>query len=225
MKRSKLITLFFIFTVLFKGVSSVKAEDLTRYQDQSDISQLLLKWGYFRDHGMWEELADTFHTDGNIQVTWYVGPFNGFVDASKEMAMRGVKASHVMKPSIISVKEDRAIAITPVSIIGRAKGPLGIELDMTSEAQFFDFVEKRDSIWRISRRICIYQKDRIDSTSPSIAFWLASFFMNTDDFDPAFKHLGMVLSRAGYKIHPGQVVDNTGASKALYQEGLIWLNK
>ncbi len=194
-------------------------------EDRSDISQLILRWGYYRDHGMWNELLETFHSDGEIQVTWYVGKFDGFVEASKEMAKRGVSSIHVMKPSIIDIERDRAIAITPVSIMGRATAALGVELDMTSGAQFFDFLERRSGEWRISRRICIYQKDRMDSVGPSLKFWLMSFIMPTDKFDPAYKHLGMVLSKAGYAIQPGQVVDNTEASRRLYEHGQRWLRQ
>jgi hypothetical protein len=194
-------------------------------QDCSRISQVILRWGYFRDHGMWEALLDTFHPDGEIQVTWYKGRFDGFVAASREMARRGVNSRHVMKPSMIDVAGHRAVAITPVSILGRAKAPLGVEVDLASQAQFFDFFERNSEEWRISRRICIYQQDRMDSVGPSLKFWLLSFLLPTHKFDPAYKHLGLVLNKAGYDIQPGQVVDNTDASRKLYQEGQDWLHE
>lgn len=196
-----------------------------RAEDRSDIAQLLLRWGYYRDHNLWEELAQTFHADGEIQVTWYRGTFSGFVQASKDMARRGQRSTHVMQPSIIELQGDRAIAITPVSILGRAAVRKGVELDMTSYAQFFDFLERRAGEWRILRRVCIYQKDRIDSVLPSLKFWLMSWFMPTAKFDPAYRNLAMVLSRAGYTIEPGQVVDNTEGSRALYEEGQRWLHE
>lgn len=195
------------------------------YQDKSDISQLILRWGYYRDHGMWEQLSETFHPDGQIQVTWYVGDFEGFVAASKQMAQRGVNSRHMMKPSLIDIDTERAIAITPVSIVGRAVAAMGVEVDLTSEAQFLDFLEKKAGLWRISRRICIYQKDRMDSVLPSLRFWFMSLLMPTGKFDPAYKHLGMVLGRAGYEIQPGQVVDNTDACTKLYQQAQRWLHK
>lgn len=194
-------------------------------QDRAAISQVILRWGYFRDHGMWDELLQTFHPDGHIQVTWHIGRFDGFVEASRNMAQRGVHSRHVMKPSLIDVDGDRAIAITPVSILGRAKPVPGLEVDLTSHAQFFDFFESRSGEWRIARRICVYQQDRMDSVLPSLTFWLMGLFMPTHKFDPAYKHLGIVLSRAGYAIQPGQVVDNTDASRALYQEARAWLHE
>jgi len=195
------------------------------YQARSDIAQLILKWGYFRDHGMWSDLLDTFHEDGKIQVSWFNGTFPGFVDASRAMAQRGSASSHVMKPSIIDIAGDRAIAITPVTIQARALGPLGVELDVSSEAQFFDFVEKRANVWRIARRFCIYQKDRMDSVQPSLRFWLIGLFISKDTFHPAYRYLGLSLSQKGYAVQPGQIVDNSDESHALYSEGRQWLSQ
>ncbi len=194
-------------------------------EDRSAISQLILHWGYFRDHGLWEALADTFHPDGEIQVSWYSGAFEGFVEASKDMAQRGSQSTHIMDPSLIDVHGDRAIAITPVSIRGRAKVALGIEVDLTSEAHFFDFLQQREGTWRMLRRVCIYQKDRMDSVQPSLRFWLLSRLMPTGRFEPSYRHLGVVLKKLGYAIQPGQVSDYTPASQALYAEGQRWLQR
>lgn len=193
----------------------------TNHQARSDISQLMYKWGFYRDHGMWNELRNTFHPDGTIQVTWFIGEFSDFVDASIKMAEGGIESIHIMKPSIVDVVGDRAIAITPASITARANP--GVEIDLSSEAYFFDFVERRNGEWKILRRVAVYQKDRIDSVYPSIRFWVMSWFLNTDDFHPAYKFLGAAMSQQGYTVHP-QVVDKTDESRALYAEGQSWLN-
>ncbi|EIT70595.1 nuclear transport factor 2 family protein [Hydrocarboniphaga effusa] len=232
--KSAAILSAFLLTLSF-GLGPVNAAETHRalstpnvnatYQARSDIGQLILKWGYFRDHGMWSDLLDTFHHDGEIQVSWFKGKFPGFVEASRAMAQSGAASSHVMKPSIIDIAGDRAIAITPVTIQARARGPLGIELDVSSEAQFFDFVEKRADVWRIARRLCIYQKDRMDSVGPSLRFWLIGFFIDEDAYDPAYRYLALSLSQKGYAIQPGQIVDNTDESRALFVEARRWLSQ
>jgi len=213
-----------VFWLTAVGAQALEEELAMGGEDaREDISQLILHWGYYRDHGLWDRLAETFHPDGEIQVTWYRGPFSGFVEASRAMAAGGSRSTHVMFPPVIDLQGERAIAITPVEIRGRASVALGVEVDMTSEARFFDFVEKRAGQWRILRRVCVYQKDRIDSVLPSLRFWLMGLFMPTGKFDPAYKHLGMVLEKAGFEIQPDQVVDNTAAARALYEEGQAWL--
>lgn len=197
------------------------AQDPSVYESRSDIGQLINKWGYFRDHDLWDELRATFHPGGEIQVTWYIGSFDGFVDASIGMAEGGAKSAHIMKPSIIDVVGDRAFAITPASITGR--GDAGVEVDLNSYAMFFDFLERKGGEWRFTRRVAVYQKDRMDSVGPSFRFWLMSFFLDTDKFDPAYKHLGAAMEAQGYEILPGQIVDHSDESRALYREGQDWL--
>jgi len=192
------------------------------YEDRSDISQIILRWGYYRDHGLWEELRNTFHPDGEIQITWYVGQFSGFVDASIRMAEGGAESTHIIESSIIEVEDERAIAITPVSITARAEAR-GMDFDITSHAYFFDFLERRDNAWRITRRVGVYQKDRMDAVEPSARFSFFYTALNIGQYEPAFKHLAAALSVQNFKIQPGQVVDNTDASRALYESGQNWL--
>ena len=191
-------------------------------QDITEISQLLLNWGFFRDHKMWDELQATFVDNGIIHLTWYVGSIQGFVEGSKAMSKSPVKTMHVMKPSIINVNGDRAIAITPASIMARAEVS-SPGLDLTSEALFHDFIVKDSGTWKISRRYCIYQKDRLDSVEPSLIFWFKSLWMDTRQFDPAYKYLGFMLGKSGFAVQPGQYVDNTEATQKLYEEGRTWL--
>lgn len=191
-------------------------------QDISEISQLLLSWGFFRDHKLWDELRSTFVDDGIIHLTWYVGSIQGFVEGSKAMSKSPVKTMHVMKPSIVDVNGDRAIAITPASIMARAE-MISPGLDLTSEALFYDFIVKDNGTWKISRRYCIYQKDRLDSVEPSLMFWFKSLLMDTRQFDPAYKYLGFMLGKSGFAVQPGQYVDNTEPTNRLYAEGKAWL--
>jgi hypothetical protein len=64
----------------------------------------------------------------------------------------------------------------------------------------------------------------MDTVLPSFRFWLMSWFIDTETYDPAYKFLGGALAMQGYTIGP-QVVDNTDASRALYAEGQIWVHE
>lgn len=198
-----------------EGVRSIEA-------DRSEISQLMVRWGFYRDHSRWEDLRSTFHPDGEIKVTWYIGDFEGFVDESIKMAEDGTDSNHFIKPSIIEVEGDRAIAITPVSITARA-GRGSVQIDVTSNAYFYDFLEYRSNEWRVSRRIAVYQNDRMESVDPSITFNLFYSSLNLDQYNPAYKHLAAALSLKDFATLPGQVVDKTDESRALYDSGQRWL--
>ena len=64
----------------------------------------------------------------------------------------------------------------------------------------------------------------MDSVLPSLKFWLMSWFIDTSEFDPAYKFLGAALEVQGFPIQPGQIVDNTEESRALFAEGQAWLH-
>lgn len=50
-----------------------------------------------------------------------------------------------------------------------------------------------------------------------------SFFIDTDDSPTEYKYLTFGLEQGGLEIQPGQIVDNSDQSRALYQEGKDWL--
>lgn len=220
MKKGLVATILLICGMA--GLASAQDSGRSIYEDRSEISQLMLKWGYYRDHSLWDELRDTFHPDGEIKVTWYVGDFDGFVDASIKMAEGGADSNHVIKPSIIEVQGDRAIAITPVSINARA-GRSGMEIDVISKAYFYDFLEYKSQEWRVSKRIAVYQNDRMDSVGPSMSFPLLYSALNVDQYEPAYKHLAAALSLQDFAMQPGQIIDKTDESRALYESGQQWL--
>lgn len=191
-------------------------------QDCTEISQLLLSWAHYRDHKMWDELESTFVSDGTIHLTWYIGPIKGFVEGSRAMAKAPVQTMHVMQPSIVQVNGDRAIATTPAAIMARSE-VTEPGIDLTSHALFFDFLVRDNGAWKISRRYCVYQKDRLDTLKPSLSFWFKSLWMKTREYEPAYKYLSYMLATTGRKVQPGQYVDNTEAANTLYQEGADWL--
>ncbi|MEP1143295.1 MAG: nuclear transport factor 2 family protein [Henriciella sp.] len=211
-----------VWSACLFGTATAQEDDRSVYADRSDISQVILKWAYYRDHGLWDELRETFHPDGEIQVTWYVGAFSGFVDASVKMAECGARSVHIIESSIVEVEGDRAIAITPVAITARASAG-GMEIDMSSNAYFVDFLEHRADAWRITRRVAVYQKDRMDVVGPSARFGFFYNALNIGQYEPAYKHLAAALSMQNFKIQPGQIVDHTDASRALYETAQTWL--
>lgn len=191
-------------------------------QDQIEITQLILKWGCFRDQGLWQELLSTFHTEGTIEVSWYKGCFDGFVTASKEMAKNKNFSKHLIYPPALKINGDKATSETNVIIMARGKtGPL--EVDITSYARFYDLVEKRDGIWRVLKRSTIYEKDRIDSVRPSFLFWIGSLMMNFKKYPAAYRYLAFGLEKQGYKIIPDIPIDGSSEANQIYEKGEKWL--
>lgn len=190
---------------------------------RSEIAALINSWGFFRDQESWEKLLATFHDDGTISISWFDGPYKGFVAASRELAARSrntIVKHHLGVPSI-EVDGDRALSEVNVTIMVRARTPVG-EVDTTSFARFHDRVEKRDGRWKILKRTAIYEKDRADPVDrPALP---EVFFQGLDRYPIEVQFLASSLDRAGAKLAERIVFDKSPQAEALYREGQAWLS-
>lgn len=189
--------------------------------DREAISDLINAWAYHRDRGNWDQLKDTFWPDGTISLSWFDGPFEQFVDSSKEMAEKGSPSKHMVDQPFIKINGNRAVSEANVTLLLRAIGRL--EIDLTTYLRFYDLVEKREGQWRISKRTAIYEKDRIDCLRPSLLLWIASFFNNLKKYPKACRFTAFILEKGGYEMADNIVEDQSDALKHLYKEGDAWL--
>jgi hypothetical protein len=54
-------------------------------EDEHKIASLLIRWGHARDSGDWETLADCFHDDATIHISWISASAREFVERSRIM--------------------------------------------------------------------------------------------------------------------------------------------
>ncbi len=190
--------------------------------DREAISFLINAWVYHRDRGNWDQLSDTYWPGGTISLSWFDGPFDQFVDASKEMAEKGSRVKHLVDQPFVRIKGNRAVSETNVTLLARGdSGPF--EMDLTSYLRFYDLLEKREGAWRILKRTAIYEKDRMDCVQPSLLFWLASFFNKKKKYPRACRFLGLTLEKAMHEMKDNIVVDPSDELTRLYKDGAAWL--
>ena len=48
--------------------------------DKIACAEVIQAWGFARDQARWADLLDTFHPDGRIHVSWFLGAFPDFVE-------------------------------------------------------------------------------------------------------------------------------------------------
>ena len=70
----------------------------------------------FRDEGQWDALRDLFHPQATIAISWYRGPIEGFVGASRSMASPTEPWLGVPR---IQVRGERALSEVDVAIMVR----------------------------------------------------------------------------------------------------------
>ena len=103
--------------------------------DILSITQLVLSERESRDNGWWSRMADCFHPDARIRLSWIDGDTDAFVKGSIDMARRGMKARHRVGPPVVRLNGERAVASLP-AIIDIPAEIGGIEAQLSSYARF-----------------------------------------------------------------------------------------
>lgn len=188
---------------------------------RTEIANLVNNWAFFRDQENWDELSGTFHEGGMISLSWFDGPHEGFIAASRRLAARNTALlKHYVGVPRIRIGGDRALSEVNVTIMVRAKTPAG-EVDTTSYARFIDRIEKRDGTWRIVKRVAVYEKDRADPVDRPLL--PEAFFEGLEKFPAELKFLAASLDKGGIPLSPATVLDKSPELAALHAEGDAWL--
>jgi hypothetical protein len=191
--------------------------------DRLDLMALIQAWGIYRDQGLWDRLATTFHADGTIKVSWFEGRFTDFITACKPgFKPVGPRGKHLIGLPHLDIQGNRAVAQTSIQILGRIQ--IGdAQADNICYARFLDRLEKRDGVWRIAKRVAIYEKDRLDPVVPSAAF---DAFMSGTDFSAIpepYRYLGYRLQMSGRTLCQGILCDGAPDTLAAQASAQAWL--
>lgn len=201
------------------GKSQAGTSDIA--QEKFEISELINNWAFYRDQGDWDALADVFHDDGAISLSWFDGPHRQFVAASKQLAARpGAIVKHHLGVPSIRVNGLKAVSEVNVTIMVRSRTDLG-EVDTTSYARFYDHIEKRAGSWKLSKRVAIYEFDRADPVDrPALP---EAMFKELERYPAELRFLASSLDKQGIALSKSLVRDKSPALAELYKSGDAWL--
>jgi hypothetical protein len=193
--------------------------------DQIQICNVRRVWAFSLDLGEWETLQSCFTPDATVTVSWYSGPVAGFTERSKDIV--GTRKpeehrKHWLGNMRTEIAGTRAVLETDVMILIREYIDRSL-FDYTSYARFYDFLEKRDGIWRIHEWNCIYDKDRLD---PVVRSWDASSVyapVVLEGPESAFGFMKLRQAKHGRTVPDAVVFRDTGGERKLRQRGKDWL--
>jgi hypothetical protein len=188
--------------------------------DRQAIRELVENWVVWRDAGDWERFRTVWHDDGQMMATWFQGPAEDFVAASREGFGRGVSILHFLGGTSIDVAGTRAIAQTKMTISQRASVH-GHLCDVVCTGRFYDFLERREGRWGIVLRQPIYEKDRLDPLDPSATFTLDAVLL--EQFPAGYRHLAYVQTELGFAVKRDMPGLTGPEVEALYARGAGWL--
>ncbi|MDR3519250.1 MAG: nuclear transport factor 2 family protein [Azospirillaceae bacterium] len=184
-------------------------------QDRLSIADLMTGWMH-RDLAQWDRLRALFHPDGLIEVTWFEGRFNDFVDASMRMGTSDLTSKHVISSPLVVFNGDKAIVETNAIIVLEN---IRLGLGCNSHNRFYDLVEKRDGVWKIVKRQSIYDMGSF------------TFPRGIVDLDPdliqrhprEYAPLAYLLEKSGFPVKRVFATKGSDLEQAMKASGQAWL--
>ncbi len=189
--------------------------------DREAISRVVSEWGLYRDGGRWDRLRALYAPDALMCTTWFRGSAEEFVRLSIVAAAKGARVQHFVGTPSISLKGDRAIAETRMTILVRTM-VAGTEVDVTCVGRFHDWFVYLDAEWRIQKRVPVYEKDRIDAVDPKQDIRLDPIALA--QFAEGYRHLAYVQSLVGENLPQGLPTAGSEEERALHAESFAWLS-
>jgi len=193
--------------------------------DRAAVAQVVANWAAWRDRPDWARLATCFHEDGTIAVSWYSGPHERFIAECQRMAREakpGESTRHFFSLPWAEAAGDRAVAETAAVVQIRARID-DAEVDLFSWLRFNDFLERRQGVWRIARRVAVYDKDRMDPVAPDAGFAERYRAIDFSPFPKTARHLCAFLSSRGRTISKALVEAKSSGETALRADAAAWL--
>lgn len=162
------------------------AEDML---EKFRVRELVEYERFCRDNALWDSMLACFAQDSRVEISWYQGSGQGFVEASKKMK---AKAPHKLNNTLVWLNGTHAASVTMGSIhIRRRMG--GTWVDLVSQVRFLYTARKEQGVWKIVTMNCIYEQD---SLLPVCAVPPA----RPPFARPSYRHLAQVLQEDGYSI-------------------------
>jgi hypothetical protein len=189
--------------------------------DINTITQLILRERDSRDRGFWKRMLECFHQDALIDISWIRGDARAFVEGSKDMAARGMLATHRLGPILVTQNGKRAVA-TLGGIIDIPTTIEGKQFNLSAHCTMLYRVEERGRNWRILGFTAIYRRDELTPVIMGQVVQMPEELFRT--FRAPYRHLAWSQHLLGYKVNmelPGE--DRPESVRAIYQSLYDWL--
>ncbi|MGV6873128.1 nuclear transport factor 2 family protein [Pseudochelatococcus sp. B33] len=145
-------------------MTSASLETIEKVRAQNVVATAIIA----RDTGLWSDLAECYHPDAVLTMSWFSGSPAEFVKASQEMKISRSDAEsqkHMTSNLMVRLNGRRAVSECDL-ILYQRRLVSGVLLDFTTWSRRIDLLENRDGEWRISHLTMIYEKDRMDAVDP-----------------------------------------------------------
>ncbi|WP_405771844.1 nuclear transport factor 2 family protein [Streptomyces sp. NBC_00080] len=190
---------------------------------QKEVETVVLTERWARDMAKWDVMADQFHPDSLVDISWIRTTGPEFARLSRQSFEAGARSCHVLSPVLVHVNGRRATADTGMIIAGRVE-VAGQIVCLTAYSRIVERLEKRSAGWRISELRTIYQFDSLAPVNPGDTFRLEPDRLA--GYRPSYSALSYWVedTRGAAAVRndlPG--VDRPETMKDLYEANNAWL--
>ncbi|MRS13659.1 nuclear transport factor 2 family protein [Enterobacteriaceae bacterium RIT691] len=188
---------------------------MSRDSDKFAIAEVVNGWIY-RDTGQWDKLSTLFTEEATIEVTWFEGSAQAFIEASRTMAASTLSSKHLIGMPLIAFNDDKAVAETNATIVGMNES---IALGSTTHCRLIDCLIKQGGEWKIVDRQVVYDSSAFDFPKGAVAIDPQII----DRFPMAYASLGYILHSGGYEIKRRFATRNSPEERTIRQKAEAWL--
>jgi SnoaL-like domain len=184
-------------------------------EDRQSIADLMTGWIH-RDLAEWDKLRALFHPDGTIEISWFEGLANDFVEGSMRMGQSDVRTKHFISAPLVTFKGNKAIAETNAVVIAEN---VRLDLGVSAHARFYDQVEKRGGVWKIAKRQGIY--DFAYFNFPQGVVEIERELLKK--YPREYAALGYALEKSGFPVKRVFATKGSDLEKTMKANGQAWL--
>jgi hypothetical protein len=189
--------------------------------DITAITQTVLRERQGRDRGWWAQMADCFHPDSRVTLSWFDGPGSEFVARSQKMSESGLRILHRPSPPAVHLHGNKAVLELPLAVERRFLLK-GVEADLTSFTRMLYQLEQRETGWKILFMNAIYERDTLNPTLPGTT--LDIDYAKLAEFRAPYRFVAYDISLGGRSMTADLYGDDQPERvNALYKAAFDWL--
>jgi hypothetical protein len=149
----------------------INEKKLQESMDRSEIINVVSKSIISRDSGLWDKLAECYHSEAEFTSSWWQGKPKDFVKAADKLLSaareEGGEQKHMTSNHWIEISGDRALAECDLILFMR-RAVKGVELDFATFSRRIHLMARENGDWKIFRRFAVYERDRMDPVDPTV---------------------------------------------------------
>jgi hypothetical protein len=193
------------------------------FLDRAAVADVIQRERAARDGRRWAEMAVCYHPDALVDVSWFRGSGEAFVEASRVVASGPTLSFHSMSPALVTINDDRALAETACTLHGMTELD-GIDVALVGYTRLLWRARRSGDRWLIAGLRAMYLSDMLLPRNPSRVPQIDDDALRT--FRPSYKYLSYLITKSGRTIQddlPG--IDRPESVAALRAAEQQWLER